>query len=78
MALFKGAGRKFLLPQRLKPLYLTSESARLKACPDTRNCIFKARYGIGRSVRIIQDVPNLSLSMAKRGAKKVSSIFMKI
>src|SRR5207249_5359493 len=32
----------------------------------------------GRSWSSIHDVPNLSLSMAKRDAKKVSSIFMKI
>ena len=31
-----------------------------------------------RSWSSIQDVPNLSRSMAKRDAKKVSSIFMKI
>jgi len=29
-------------------------------------------YGMGRSLMIIQDVPNLSRSMAKRKAKKVS------
>jgi len=37
-----------------------------------------AAYGMGRSLMIIQDVPNLSRSMAKRKAKKVSAIGMKI
>jgi hypothetical protein len=35
-------------------------------------------YGFGRSWRIIQDVPNLSLSIANLRAKKVSCIGMKI
>jgi len=34
--------------------------------------------GLGRSWRIIQEVPNLSRNIAKRKAKKVSSIGMKI
>jgi hypothetical protein len=38
----------------------------------------QAFCGLGRSWRIIQEVPNLSLSIAKRKAKKVSSIGMKI
>jgi|SRR5271170_1681484 len=40
--------------------------------------VAQAFGGIGRSWRIIQDVPNLSLSMAKRNAKDVSSMGMKV
>ena len=39
-------------------------------------CATKAPYSFVRSCRIIQDVPNLSRSIAKRKAKKVSCIGM--
>jgi len=40
--------------------------------------LFPVLYGMGRSLMIIHEVPNLSRSMAKRKAKKVSSMGMKI
>src|SRR5690242_8815610 len=40
------------------------------------NSTYRVNYGLGRSWRIIQDAPNLSLSWPKRKAKKVSVMGM--
>jgi hypothetical protein len=41
-------------------------------------CTWASGYGLGRSWRSIHEAPNLSRSMAKRKAKKVSARGMKI
>ncbi len=69
-------GNTVILPRGACPLLTAVRTVRWNRGVERPRS--QALCGLGRSWRIIQDVPNLSLSIAKRKAKKVSSIGMKI
>ena len=74
-----GSNTQVLIVDRQTPVeIITSESCFTAVFRGDASSPSQALCGLGRSWRIIQDVPNLSLSIAKRTAKNVSCIGMKI